>query len=400
MIIAVLLAMTTACVFFGMTFDFRGMYWSDSPDHIEAAIKLEGYGLETILFYFVSRFADYPFLQFLFALWETAIFMATWLFCQKFIEDHFHLDHWLNLLVASGLMFLCSIYIPIFCPTFYMHSLGTQPWHSSTQLVMRLGAVVFLYYFLDVYPEYRNGISKEKRLRMSILLAVTTMFKPNFLISFCAAFGIVMLKDLLKFRSLKALKQILQFASIIALPLAVLGIQYWLIYATESLGSASGIQLVLLSDLLWEGGGLHMLFKIGRDLAFPILAWSTITLWRNQRYKEKGLSIDKKKKNTNFLFLMYLISLLIFSLFKETGHRANHGNFEWGVLVSYFTMFLYMVPAFIECIQADRNFTLTSGRHGVMIRTLNIAGGALLALHFASGLLYFLWIAMGKIYWR
>jgi len=394
-IIAVLLAMTTACVFFGMTFDFRGMYWSDSPDHIEAAIRLEGYGLETILFYFISRFADYPLLQLLFALWETAVFMATWFFCQKFIEDFFHINRWMNLLVATGLMFLCSIYIPVFCPTFYMHSLGTQPWHSSTQLAMRLGAVIFLYFFLDVYPEYRDGISKEKWLRMSILLAVTTMMKPNFLISFCAAFGIIMLRDLLKYRTAKVFKQILQFGSIIALSLAVLGVQYWLIYATESLGSSSGIQLVFFSDLLWEGGALHMLFKFGRDLAFPFLVWSQVN------YLEKNaVSTGKKTKSINFLFLMYLASLLIFSLFKETGHRANHGNFEWGVLISYFTMFLYMVPAFIENVQTRQESALTRRRHGVMIKTVDVAGCSLLILHFASGLLYYLWIAMGRIYWR
>jgi len=399
MIVAVLLAMTTACVFFGMTFDFRGMYWSDSPDHIEAAISLEGYGLETILFYFISRFADYPFLQLLFALWETAVFMATWFFCQKFIEDFFHVNRWLNLLVATGLMFLCSIYIPVFCPTFYMYSLGTQPWHSSTQLAMRLGAVIFLYYFLDVYPEYRDGISKEKWLRLSVLLAVTTMLKPNFLISFCAAFGVVLLGDLLRERTKEEFTRAFQFGSIIVPSLTVLGVQYWLIYASDLGDTSSGIQLVLFSDLLWEGSALHMLFKLGRDLAFPLLGWSVVA-FTERDMDNKSFSASNDINSIRFLFLMYLLSLAMFSLFKESGHRGTHGNFGWGVLMSYFMMFLYLVPAFIKSSMIYRKRILTDRCHSVMIKLTYAQGIILLILHFASGIFYFLWIASGRIYWR
>ena len=398
-IMAIMLSMIMACVFFGMTLDLRGMYWSDSPDHIEAAIKLEGYGLETVIFYFVSKFAGYPFLQFLFAIWETILVMTTWFFCQKFIDDYFHIDRWMILLISTGLMFLCSIYIPVICPTFYMHSLGTQPWHSSTQFAMRLGAIIFLYYFLDAFVEYRNGISIQKWFRMSIWLGITTIFKPNFFMSFCAAFGIVLLRDLLKYKTKKVFKQIIQFGCIIVPSFAVLSVQYWLIYASETLGSSSDIQVVFFSDWLWEGNTIHMLFKFGRDMAFPLVVWF-IFLWEKKQYEKNFPLDDNDQRRIKFLILMYLVSLVVLSLFKETGHRANHGNFTWGVLACYFTLFLYLVPTFIKCSRIYRKNILTGGKRIVMIEAIFGVGFALLSLHAVSGLLYFHRIVTGKIYWR
>ena len=256
-----------------------------------------------------------------------------------------------------------------------------------------------IYYFLGVYPEYRDGISKEKWLRLSVLLAVTTMLKPNFLISFCSAFGVVLLRDLFKERIKEEFTRVFQFGSIIVPSLTVLGVQYWLIYASDLGDTSSRIQLVLFSDLLWEGSILHMLFKLGRDLAFPLLGWIVVAF--TERYmKNKSLSAGNDIKNIRFLMLMYLLSLAMFSLFKESGHRGAHGNFGWGVLMSYFIMFLYLVPAFIKSSMIYRKKNLTGRRQTVMIRLACAQGITLLILHFASGIIYFLWIASGRIYWR
>ena len=234
---------------------------------------------------------------------------------------------------------------------------------------------------------------------MSIWLAVTTMFKPNFFMSFCAAFGIVLLRDFLKYKATKEeFKQMIQFASIVIPSLVVLGAQYLLIYGSEVSDSSSGIQVVFFSDLLWEGGMLHMLFKFGRDLAFPIIGW--IVVLSEKSIKQETHYESNDLKNIQFLFLMYLVSLAMFSLFKETGVRAAHGNFCWGVIVSYFTLFLYLVPAYFKSTQTCRKKTLTIFHHVVMIKNKCAMGTILLALHFICGLLYFIRIASGRGFWR
>ncbi len=396
LLVAVVMATFIACLFFGMALDLW-WYESDSPEHILSASQLEGYGLEALLFYFISRFAEYPFLQLLFAAYETILVMLTWMIGQKFIDKFFEINKWMNLAISTGLIFLTSIYIPRYSPWFYRFSLGTQPWHNSTQLGMRLGAVVFLYYFLEVYPDYQEKISIRSWLKMVIPLIITTMFKPNFLLSLCPTLGLVLLIDLVttKSRSKKA-KSIFAIGSVIIPSLFVLGVQYILIYNIGNNSSSSGIQVVFVSDLLWEGSAQHMIVKLGRDLGFPCLTMGILLCFRVSCRDSEFL--EKHFKNACFLFLLFLMSLVIYSVFKESGARAAHGNFGWGKRVAYYTLFIYLVPLFIQSMK--RYKMMLTQLHTVALNVGFAMGSILLILHLVSGVYYFVTTAAGLSYYR
>ncbi len=400
LLVASTLAPLIACVFFGMSLGLSGLYGSDAPGHIYAATQLDGYALQTVLFFLIGKYAKYPFLQFQFAVWETVLVMLNWMLCQKFMKRFFQIGNGITLFVSTGLFFLCSIYIPRFYPFFYRYSLGTQPWHNSTQLGMRLGATLFLYYFLNVYPTYQVGLSKLEWLRLSGVLALTTMFKPNFMISFCFAIVIALLIDIIEYKSLDSVKQAAKLGSIVIPALIVLSIQYLLIYVRGNPDSSSGIQVVFFSNILWEGGAYHMALKFGRDLAFPIITW-VITVWKSDDTDVfVGKITRKEKKNLHFLLLMYIVSIIVLSLFKESGPRADHGNFTWGVLVTYFTLFLYSVPFFIQSMNTYYGKRLTTGCGTMLLDLLFVLGIILLIFHLISGVIYFVTISSGVTYFR
>ena len=184
---------------------------------------------------------------------------------------------------------------------------------------------------------------------MAVSLAITTMFKPNFVMSLCVALGIVLLIDFAASENRDKMKSILSMGSIVVPSLIVLGIQYFLIYVFGNGKSSSGIQIVFFSDLLCEGSWQHMIVKLGRDLAFPCLVLG-ITFFLHPT-EQNNEFFQKHLRNVCFSFLLFLVSLVVFSVFKESGARAAHGNFGWGKRVTYFTMFAYFVPFFFQCMQ-------------------------------------------------
>ncbi len=399
LLVAIVMATFITCLFFGMALDLW-WYESDSPEHILSASKLEGYGLEALLFYFISRFAEYPFLQLLFASYETILVMLTWMICQRFINKYFDINKWLNLTISTGLIFLTSIYIPRYSPWFYRFSLGTQPWHNSTQLGMRLGAVYFLYYFLEIYTDNQKKITIQSWLKMAITLVISTMFKPNFLMAFCVALCIALILELIKSRDKDTFRRSAVLGSILLPALAVLGVQYLLIYIRANTGSSSGIQIVFFSDLLWEGSAQHMIVKIGRDLAFPVVVWGMAELFSRRKNDQLGIYFGENKKNLSFMMLLYFAAIIIFSVFKESGPRAVHGNFGWSISVTYFTLFLYLVPFFIQSMQIyRRNYRLS--RHQLIVMDVFFAGGSLvLFMYFFSAMCYFFSTAAGHSFYR
>lgn len=399
LIIAIIMSMFISCLFYGMALGLWG-FTSDSPEHILSASQLEGYGLEALLFYYISRFAEYPFLQLLFAAYETILVMLTWMTCQRFIGKYFDINRWLNLAISTGLIFLTSIYIPRYAPWFYRFSLGTQPWHNSTQLGMRLGAVYFMYYFLEVYPDCQKKITIKSWLKMAITLMITTMFKPNFLMTFCVALCIALIIEQIKNRKKYIFRRNATLGSILLPALTVLGFQYLLIYVRGNTESSSGIQIVFFSDLLWEGSIQHMIIKFGRDLAFPVLVWGITELYSRRNNDQLRRYFGDNMKNLNFMILLYISAIIIFSVFKESGPRANHGNFAWSLSVAYFALFLYYVPFFTQSLQIYRKNYWVNGNRSIIMDVFFASGSLVLLMYFISAMCYFFSMVAGNSFYR
>lgn len=391
LIITILMSSLLTGVFFGMTLNIDGCYPSDTPAHIREGLSLNGYGLQHIFVFLVGKVTSFPMLQLIVAIFETVLVMATWILSQKYIKDFFDLDKYIVLAISTGLIFLTSIYIPVIFPDFYKEGLGTQPWHNSTYYGMRLAGVVYFTLLSRVLPRYQKCITKSEWCGITLSLAVSTMFKPNFLLSVCVVLASILIFDLFRERNIQVFKNIVVMGMTIIPSIIVLLIQYIVIYILGNPEGNSGIEIVWFSDLMWQGGAMHMFIKLFRQFAFMLVVLLFV-------YREKKEYVKNLNTNINMYFsiMLYVSSLIIFSVFKETGTRANDGNFGWAIPMGYYLMYLYIVPWFIQKYNVYRVIRKISfkGSNCFFYRI----GIILLLAHLVSGICYFTIIALGKTF--
>ena len=382
-IIAIIMSSAMTAVFFGMAMQAGGLYASDTPPHIDEGLLLHGYGLEAIFIYLVGKVAVYPMIQLIVAVYETVLVMATWVLSQKLINEFFDLDRRIVLAISTGLIFLSAIYIPNIISDFYIQGLGTQPWHNSTYFGMRFVGLIYIIYLFRSLPHYLKGISFSEWWKMAVSLALSTMCKPNFLLSVCVAFGILFIVDFLKLRTLEGFKNIIIMGTTVIPSVVVLAIQYILMFVSGN-NSDSGIEVVWFSDLMWFGTWKHMIVKLFRPFMFLF-----IVLLLEFRMRNTKINI-----NMLFVITLYISSLAIFSIFKETGIREYDANFSWAVPMGYYVMYLYIVPSFVRRFLEWRKGRVNK-RLGVE-SVCYITGFVLLILHCISGICYFEIIASGR----
>lgn len=391
LIVAILMSSLMTGIFFGMALSIEGCYPSDTPAHIQESLSLNGYGLQHIFYYLVGKVTSFPMLQLIVAIFETVLVMATWILSQKYIKDFFDLDKYIVLAISTGLIFLTSIYIPVIFPDFYKEGLGTQPWHNSTYYGMRLAGVVYFTLLSRVLPRYQKCITKSEWCGITLSLAVSTMFKPNFLLSVCVVLASILIFDLFRERNIQVFKNIVVMGMTIIPSIIVLLIQYIVIYILGNPEGNSGIEIVWFSDLMWQGGAMHMFIKLFRQFAFMLVVLLFV-------YREKKEYVKNLNTNINMYFsiMLYVSSLMIFSVFKETGTRANDGNFGWAIPTGYYLMYLYIVPWFIQKYNVYRVIRKISfkGSNCFFYRI----GIILLLAHLVSGICYFTIIARGKTF--
>ena len=90
----------------------------------------------------------------------------------------------------------------------------------------------------------------------------------------------------------------------------------------------------------------------------------------------------------NYTLLLFVVSVLIYSAFKETGPRAGHGNFGWAIGVGYYILFLYIVPWFFQSMQKYR-IQKAQGERTTLVSFIYGTGLFVFSWHLISGLWYF-----------
>lgn len=193
--------------------------------------------------------------------------------------------------------------------------------------------------------------------------------------------------DLIRFRTLDALRNIVIMGSTVFPSLAVLAVQYILIYVSGNTDGASGIEVVWFSDLMWNGTPGHMFVKLFRSFAFAL-----VVIVLAYRRKDKKTDI-----NMVFSIMLYVVSLVVFSMFKETGPRAGHGNFGWAIPMGFYAMYLYIVPWFMQKYKEYRS--VDTHKKTAIDGYVFFIGIILLLAHLISGIWYFRIVASGASYY-
>lgn len=389
-IISIFLSSTLTAMFFGMAINPEGFYFSDSVLHIESGSIMQGYGLESIFVYICSRLFKYPFLQLVFALYEMVLILITWRIALLFMKRYFSaLTECERLIISTGLIFLSGIYVPALHSLFYINSLGTQPWHNSTFFGMRLFGLLYIYELMEVFPNYYdNGISLNKGIKLAVFLAVSTLFKPNFLICVCLTIGFAFVFDFFRHRSLKTFSNIFFMALTFIPSIMVMGIQYFLVYIYGMFdeGESSGVELSLISGWIWEQSIISTIVKFFAFWSFPLIVCVIIRV----------LKQNERNRTTLLVSGLYASSIAICNFIRETGKRSGDGNFVWGMPVTYYIFMLYFIALFISEYDKYKNSNEKVKGMSILFR----AGFIVLILQLISGLIYYFIVLSGLSYWR
>jgi len=359
----------------------EGKYFSDLPVHMDMSIRGGSY---SFLYFIMGLICKLPFRNLAIALFESSIVVLTFLLAEKHIRKHFDVGDGWPMWIAAGSLFLCSIYIPRLYHYYYKWTLITQPWHNITYFGMRLFSLPVFFYTLNILESYRSRFTWKDWLSLAIPLLLSASIKPNFLAGYSFALLCVLIVDFVRdfFRKELSIPSFLRYiylGSVVFPAVIILFYQMHILYGGEA-ASQNGIEFVFLSSQFFSQGMIKAVIGLIRDIAFPVLMIA-------YGYKHFG----KKEK---FIFLLFVITLVQRIILQETGLRAEHMNFTWGVYNGAYLLFLYMVSKFIQVARM-----VSWGQKDLKDKLFALAGSGLLCAHLFFGLKYFLILFCGKYFY-
>lgn len=243
------------------------------------------------------------------------------------------------------------LYLRFYNANYYKGQGTANVWHNPTVIAVRPIMIVIDVLALGYWEwrkEEKTGEERKawkKKLRryqylLTVLLAISTLIKPSFLMVYLPVCAIAELWRLIKEKQgLKAWGDAIKKNLYFLPSLLIFLWQYLKIYIIG--GEASG-----------EGGIAIAFFKVARSyapsvvislglkMAFPVLV---IFIWRKKIFKERMFPL---------IFSQFVMGLLISWTFTETGRRAAHGNFGWGnVLAASFLWVFCLIFYFREMLE-------------------------------------------------
>lgn len=351
------------------------LYFSDTPFHIIAGLRGGDYSALFYLIGVITRNFSYGGV----AAFESIMVVLTWYFAVKLIDKVTGFRSMIGLYVSLWLIFLTNIHMPIF-DFYYKERFISQPWHNITYVGMRLFAVLFFYYFIDFYKSYLTRILWKNYILVTLFLFLSVCIKPNFFISLSAALLIVLIVDFARDSArIKNLKKYFIAGSMVFPSCAVLYLQSRVLYPsglTAGNTAASGVTVVWFADFFRYGAWMGIL-KLILCITFPAIVF-----------------IINKGGNRNFMFigLFFLVSFFISYVFKESGPRAEHGNFYWGIMCASYILFLFSVSVFMK------NWREGFPKNRVLSPIYKIVCVIICLAHLYSGISYFNIIRTGSLY--
>lgn len=357
-------------------------YWSDLPEHLQGARTGTGYSLVSLLLKFGLWLTGTPAAC---AVILAAISTATLFACAFFFRETAQVSGNTDglpdpFMIAVPLCFLGGIFIPVFFPVFYYNSsVGkiasdfTQPWHNSTYLAMRLFALLTMGLYFRIQSHYlTEGISAGEWFLFFLSLSLTNAAKPNFFIAFAPAMLCVLIYDQIRTKW-KYIKQGILFGSAVLCSMPVLLFQMNILFpGTEE--SNSGIILSLLAvKNAWNSGRLVPCLIAG--FAFPVGVTACC------------IRTHRTNRTLAFGWILYGFTAAERWLIQETGERAKHGNFQWGISLAG----LILTVICVERLLSIRK-QISKPVYYILL--------SLLVLMVLSGLAYFAYMMMGGDYLR
>jgi len=296
---------------------------SDVPNHVRLAMGHSDYGLASYLIRALWAMGGEHFGQTALSLVLTAnqllgVFTVWLLLRRMFPETDGRLE-----LLAVLLAHLCGPWILPGQTVMYIGAFNGNIYHNMTVLFSRSFIPLDLLFFFRLWDARRETLKLRDWLGLALCLLVTTLFKPSFLGAFAPAVFVLLVWDFCRTKAKGFKNEFLLGLAFIPSLLALVWTSL-VLFADEFAGTSSGVTLrSMTAPLLFAALVMYL-----RGMLLPL--WSFSLQGTRERVQREHLGI--------FAFVLGVAILEALTL-AETGFRANDGNFDWGALSLYPTLF-------------------------------------------------------------
>ncbi len=315
---------------------------SDVPNHIKLALGNNDYGLSSyIIKLLYAMFDEHRALTVLSMLLSANVCLGVltlWLLIRRMFPG---LDR-VYALLAVILAHLCGPWIIPGVESqmgMYLGVYNGNVYHNMTVLFSRTWIPLCFYFFFPIWDNRRAKIKLDPWLGFATSFLIATLFKPNFAFAFIPMLGGWLIFDFIKSRGKNFKNEFFMGLAVVPAGLACIW-QYLVLFDDNFAGTSSSMTLrILLGAEL-----IAVLIMYLRGLLLPIFAHCT-----------QGRKDSEPREHIRLVNICTAIAIFEAMILTETGFRANDGNFDWGALSLYPTVFAVSIALLLRLIQqADR----------------------------------------------
>lgn len=367
----------------------RGKLYTDIPDHIMWAGQGD-YGLWVPMLRILFRWGR-PAGQVLLATCMTANNLLSLLMLAVLLRYLFpRLDCWRCFLAAELSALVGPWLIPGYQMGLYINAYNGNCYHNLTLLFGRTFIPISLLFFLRCWENRGEGLKLWDWLGLAVSLLVNTGFKPSFAFAFLPVVALMLAWDVIRSRGKNFKNDFLIGCAV--LPTGLVCIWQYLVLFTDDLGFTSALIPTESGEMIEdEEAGIALQFVWGAELVYLLVMYL-----RSMLLPVYSLSLQTKKEESRrkigIVMAVELVALLEANLLVETGFRAAHGNFIWGALAMYPTVFAIAIGLLLRMMQdADWN------KKGDRVRC--VIGLVLLTGHLLVGIFHIFYFGAGGSYY-
>ena len=296
---------------------------SDMPAHVSLALSHNDYSLASVIVRLLwGLFEEHTAQTALsFVLTANQLFgvVSVWLLLRRMFPALGRSYALLAVLLAH----LCGPWIFPGQTAVYMGAFNGNIYHNMTVLFSRSFIPFDLLLFFRLWDSRRGRLEPRALLAFALCLLVTTLFKPNFLGAFAPLAFVLLVIDFIRTGG-RGFKNEFLIGLAVVPSLAALFWSASVLYAADFAGTSSGLALRALSLSAFCG----LLVMYFRGLLLPI--WSFTLQGPKEAAQREHLRIFAALCGVAIAEAMFLT---------ETGYRASHGNYDWGCLSLYPSLF-------------------------------------------------------------
>ena len=291
---------------------------------------------------------------------------------------------WLAGVAAFVSLVVGPLYLRFYNSSYYLGQGTPNPWHNPTSTAVRPFMILITILTVDYWSQEKDAVCRlgkrtikkttAYQLVLLVLLFLSTITKPSFLMVYLPACGIIALARLIGGRGKNFVSLVVQHLYFIPSLLIFLW-QYLKIYILGG-GVAAQAGETGIAISFFQVAKMHapsVLFSLILKMAFPFLV---MILWRKVIFKDKLFQLT---------FVQFIMGLLITWTFVETGKRASHGNFGWGNILASSMLWIFCIVFYVkELLQNREEISQSTGQ-----KVKFAVPGVLLVWHFLAGAAYY-----------